>query len=75
MYKLIIKIENGSAYELKLDHPCYNDLIDQIKKDNVHWVEEYINTEIYWFMRMEGFWNDTVEDYYVLDPQGNKLDY
>jgi hypothetical protein len=74
MYKLIIKIRNGAKHELPLDAPEYNDLIDQIQKDNVHWVEEYINTEIYWYMRMNSLWDERVEDFYVLDPQGNRLE-
>lgn len=75
MYKLIIKILDGAEHTVPFDHPCYDDLIDQIQKENVHWVEEYINTEIYWYMRMNSLWDREVEDFYVLDPQGNKLDY
>ena len=75
MYKLIIKILDGAKHELPLDGSEYNDLIDQIQKDNVHWVEEYINTEIYWYMRMNSLWDREVEDFYILDPEGNKLDY
>ena len=75
MYKLIIKILNGSKHELPLNHPCYNELIDQIKNNNISFVEEYIHTEIYWYMRLNELWDATVEEYYLLDPKCNKLVY
>lgn len=72
MYTLIVKIVNGSDYELSLDD---KDLIDQIQKDNVYWVEEWINTELYWFMRMNDLYDEQVDDYYLLDPEGNRTKY
>jgi len=72
MYKLIIEIVNGSAYELSLDD---KDLIDQIQKDNVYWVEDWINDEVCYFISGHDLNDEQVNDYYLLDPQGNRTKY
>ena len=65
MYQITVKIKNQS-HQIEMD-PSEIEEYGSLK--------ELTHNLIYWFMRMEGFYDDKVEEYYVQDAQGNKLDF
>ena len=65
MYQITVKIKNQS-HQIEMDP---NEI------EEYGGLKELTHNLIYWFMRMEGFWDDKVEEYYVQDAQGNKLDF
>jgi hypothetical protein len=63
MYQINVKIKN-QFHQIEMD-PSEIEEYGSLK--------ELTHNLIYWFMRMEGFWNDTVEEYYVQDAQGKTI--
>ena len=64
MYQITIKINNQ----------VHNIEMDLSELEDYGSIKALTHNYIYWFMRMEGFYRDTVQSYYVTDSSGNKIE-
>lgn len=63
MYQITVKI-NNQVHNIEMNPAEINEYGS---------IKELTHNLIYWFMRMEGFYNDKVQEYYVTDSSGNKI--
>jgi len=71
MYKVIVETKTH-VYSSEIDCALFH---EQVKKDNYIWVEDYANEEVLYIMKEYSIDDLDIEDYYLQDAQGNKLDF
>ena len=71
MYKVIVETETH-VYSSEIDCTLFH---EQVEKDNNIWIEDYVNDEVFDIMQEYSIDDLDVNDYYLQDAQGNRIEF
>lgn len=71
MYKVIVETKTH-VYSSEIDCTLFH---EQVEKDNNIWIEDYTNDEVFDIMQEYSIDDLDVEDYYLQDAQGNRIEF